>query len=212
MGFSELAMSMYGNAPAEQSRTLSDLPEEQSESERTEPNPIATPDQGGQAAPEVAQPATESAIEAQVVIEDGEIVPDAPDGYDLPGNPDPALADWFRNLAADEGLTRGQAFNLARQHEQMAAKQAADFDAKVTAFQAETRAGLEAVWGPATNENIEAARHAARELESDLPGFSKWFGLTGMGDDPMFVRLIHLVASKAGAGRGSLADSLYSKR
>lgn len=214
MDFSSIAQAMYGNIQTENPRSLFDLQEEhQPKPEQTNPNPPAsTPDQGTKPpAPEVTKPSTESPAEAPAAIEDGDVIPDSPDGYELPGNPNPELATWFKGLALEQGLTRQQAFELAQQHEVMAQREAARFDQEIETLRDKTRTELERAWGPVTAANIEQAKVATRALENQLPGFSKWLGMTGMGDDPMMIRLVHLVAGRGGAGRGSLADSLYSK-
>ena len=115
--------------------------------------------------------------------------PDSPDAYDVPapeGVPtDEAMVNWFRETAHEAGLTQSQAKSLAEKWNAftegvLAARQGARADALQELRQA---------WGDRFDGNVARGVRMVDSLEGSVPGFKEWLDETGLGDNPMFLRV-----------------------
>ena len=61
---------------------------------------------------------------------------------------------------------------------------------------------LKSEWGHAYESNLDQAKAAVRMLNDDIPGFSDYLDETGNGNDPMFIRMAHALATKFGEKDG----------
>ena len=147
---------------------------------------------------------------ARALIASREGRPDSADAYEVPapeGVPtDEAMVNWFRETAHEAGLTQSQAKSLAEKWNAftegvLAARQGAQADALQELRQA---------WGERFDGNVAKGVRMVDTLEGSVPGFKEWLDETGLGDNPMFLRVFARLGEIVSedslvAGRGAYA-------